>query len=434
MNNKSFFKKILLVFVLICMTFVTTACDFSLPSNGGNTNPTPAVPSPNIPSTPKVTYPEIPVRKQTKNITDEEILGSNFFRDKSKYFNLSDDVRFVNLTTQKTIYIRYESNLDNEVKNELIVIVKYLQDILKIVDSSYNIILDTGTPGLFDIFCYDTIYIKSPDKKALETFEKYGALGATFRGSNKSPVVYINKNAITKTIIDGKNVNLARVLLHEVMHGFGFNHTIDQLDLLFSSIVKIEQNSNGRYSYRKPGTKTYVYVNDYFFFSDDEIIGLIEYLAQNKSFSEKAKLYMNLDGANNLNKKFEDMKSKFLSDTKSQSTTTKSPDILLTNQIVSMKDSANKYEVIINKNSVGSYTAILKDGTTFSGYSKIMNVSDSQLTSQIIILTDFIYEGKTIDLTLYAFRSRSGQFYQRWKSSDKGVYLSFADNTAKYIS
>lgn len=439
MNNRKKVKKVLVVLVLVFMTFMATACDLLPPNNsGGGSVYTPPNNGSNRPPTPKEeepkdSFPAIPVHKQTKPISDAEILGSNFFSNKDDYFNMGSNTRFVNLKDHKTVYIRYEQDLDSEVKKTLDHVIAYLQDVFKF-DSSYTIVYASGTPAFIgDLFTFDTIYIKNPDKKVAEDFKKNNAAALTYRSSTNSPVVYVNKS-VFDVFINGKNIKMARALLHEIMHGFGFNHTIGSTDLLAALQLHIDKASNGKYFYRESGSKTRIFIDDYLFFSNDEIASLIHYLHPNKSYSEKLSSYKKAGGTiPDLSSKFEEMKSSFLTYTRTQKVSTKSPDILLENQIVSMKDKTNTYEIIINKNSIGSYIAILSDGTSFTGRSKIMRVSGSDLTYQIIALTDFKYDGQTRDITLYAIRNKSGDFYQRWKAYNENVNLSFADNTAKHF-
>ncbi len=249
MNNKVFLKKVLLVFILVCMTFIATACDFAYPSNvdGPSYTPSPSPSNPQTPPKPKDTFPAIPVHKQTKALPEEELLGSDFFSSKKDYLNIGLNNRYVDLKKQKKIYIRYEQNLEDKVKRELDNVVAYLHDVLMKVDPSYELIFDVGTPGFFDLFTYDTVYIKNPDNKVLKDFKDYGAAGATYFSSGKSPVVYINKD-ITDVIIDGKNIRLARILLHEIMHGFGFGHTLGTTDALAALQIPFG-TSSGRYFY-----------------------------------------------------------------------------------------------------------------------------------------------------------------------------------------
>ena len=440
MNNKKFYKKFLIVLILVFMAFTATACDFSDSINYGDDGYTPTYQDSNDGTNtptekPKDNFPAIPVYKQTTAITEKEILGSDFFSSKQNYFNVGKDMRYVNLKEYKTVYIRYEQNLDSEVKQTLDDVITYLQNVLK-VDPSYKLVYDSGTPGLIsDLFTYDTIYIKNPDNKVLNDFKTKNAAGITYSSNLNSPVIYVNKS-VCDIVINGKNIEMARVLLHEIMHGFGFPHTLGAIDLMSAFLIHLEKVSTSSCYYNEPGTGNRIFVKDYLFFSNDELAGMIGYFVSNKSYSEKLNLYKNIGGTlPDLNAKFEEMKSNFIINTRTQSTSKKSPDFLSENQIVAMKDKTNTFEIIINKDSIGTYTCILSNGTSFTGISKIMSVSsDSSLTNQIICLTDFQYEGKTRDITLYAFRNQDGDFYQRWKVYDEIVNLVFTDNTANYFA
>lgn len=402
-----------------------------------NANEQTSLPAPSQTPEQKI-IPEIPVAYQTNRYSYAMDYSADFFSSKANHMQINPDSgRYVDLNNYLTSYIYYEDGLDSEIVEEIKRAASYLESVLHTINHGYSIEVKKGSAKFISqLFCKDSIFFCKANADKIKEMEKSGA-GATAM-TTKSPMtppkIYINKNKANEIIVNGKRISLNKVILHEMLHGYGFIHTLGQLDVMYYTIGHTSKDSRGKWMIEAKGKKSYI--TDYFKFTDDEVRSLIYKFCHAKdNLNVTVPMYKQIMGIKTVSQgDFKDSVERYVSkNTKTLDKFNPGKEIKQ-DQIISMDSTDKNLRVVLNADYVGMYKAFYK-GRVFQGDYFLYNTEINGKTYQTIYLNDFQYTTKEKGaLKIVPNRKEiTGNRFQYFQAINSGVTMNFLDSTEKWF-
>lgn len=371
------------------------------------------------------TYNEIPYALQTKSYSYSMDYPADFFSSMADYFSIGGN-KYVDLTQHTQVYVFYEKGLEPEVIAEIKNAAEYLENTLHPINSGYRITVQEGEPKkISQYFNNDSIYFrKMTSERYSQMNGDYPTAGITVKTDFKPPQIYINTNVAGKVVVDGKYIDLNRTILHEMLHGFGLNHTEGKDDIMYFSDKSYVQDSQGKWMIDNFTSKEYV--TDYFKFSDDEIRSLIY------NFSHAKKLEINVETYHIINKvkssyskyEFQERCDKYLANNLEKIKNSTVGEKIEGDQIICLKQATKDKRIVLNADYIGMYKIIEKGKVTRTGQYLLMESEQDGVMLQTIVLakspvcsenveySTFIRpDRKTIGGTQIYFTGYNGQLY-----------------------
>lgn len=403
-----------------------------------NANEQTSLPAPSQTPEQKI-IPEIPVAYQTNRYSYAMDYSADFFSSKANHMQINPDSgRYVDLNNYLTSYIYYEDGLDSEIVEEIKRAASYLESVLHTINHGYSIEVKKGSAKLISqLFCKDSIFFCKANADKIKEMEKSGA-GSGAAMTTKSPMtppkIYINKNKANEIIVNGKRISLNKVILHEMLHGYGFIHTIGQLDVMYYTIGSASKDSRGKWMIETKGKKSYI--TDYFKFTDDEVRSLIYKFCHAKdNLNVTVPMYKQIMGIKTVSQgDFKDSVERYVSkNTKTLDKFNPGKEIKQ-DQIISMDSTDKNLRVVLNADYVGMYKAFYK-GRVFQGDYFLYNTEINGKTYQTIYLNDFQYTTKEKGaLKIVPNRKEiTGNRFQYFQAINSGVTMNFLDSTEKWF-
>lgn len=402
-----------------------------------NANEQTSLPAPSQTPEQKI-IPEIPVAYQTNRYSYAMDYSADFFSSKANHMQINPDSgRYVDLNNYLTSYIYYEDGLDSEIVEEIKRAASYLESVLHTINHGYSIEVKKGSAKLISqLFCKDSIFFCKANADKIKEIESSGSNSAamTTKSPMTPPKIYINKNKANEIIVNGKRISLNKVILHEMLHGYGFIHTLGQLDVMYYTIGHTSKDSRGKWMIEAKGKKSYI--TDYFKFTDDEVRSLIYKFCHAKdNLNVTVPMYKQIMGIKTVSQgDFKDSVERYVSkNTKTLDKFNPGKEIKQ-DQIISMDSTDKNLRVVLNADYVGMYKAFYK-GRVFQGDYFLYNTEINGKTYQTIYLNDFQYTTKEKGaLKIVPNRKEiTGNRFQYFQAINSGVTMNFLDSTEKWF-
>ena len=403
-----------------------------------NVNKQTSLPAPSQTPEQKV-IPEIPVAYQTNYYDYAMDYAADFFSSKANHMQINPNSgRYVDLNNYLTSYIYYEDGLDSEIVEEIKRAASYLESVLHTINHGYSIEVKKGSSKpISQLFCKDSIFFCKADADKIKEIEKSGAgAGAiTTKSPMTPPKIYINKNKANEIIVNGKRISLNKVVLHEMLHGYGFIHTIGQLDVMYYAIGNTSKDSQGKWMIESNGKKSYI--TDYFKFTDDEVRSLIYKFCHAKdNLNITVPIYKQITGIETISQcDFKDSVDNYIKQNRNILDTYNPGKEIKPNQIISMDSTDGNLRVVLNADYLGMYKAFYK-GRVFKGEYFLYNTTVNGKTYQTIYLNNFQYSAKDKgSLKIVPNRKEiSGDRFQYFQTVNSREHLKFIDSTEKWFA
>lgn len=386
-------------------------------------------------------FKEIPVALQKKTYTYSysQSYSADFFSSYANYAKLySDDNRYVDLREYKTSYVFYDGGLPSTLITEIKNAANYLQSVLRKIDSSYTIVVQEGKRGVIgQLFCKDSIYFCYTDKDKLKEIRgegatDNGALAITTLSPITPPKVYVDYDRAREVQVDGKEITLNRVVLHEMLHGYGFKHTTSWDDIMYC-MPGYFKDSRGKWKTKIDGKE--VFVTDYSKFSDNEIRTLIYNFGADKTFEQKCKIYETIKGIKakqfytkaNFQQKCDTYLKEHLDEVRNSNVGT----ALKENQILCIKQATGNMKYVLNGDYVGWYKVYENGKLTGTGQYFLIDSKVDDVTMQSIVLAPTTNNGSAVYLRPNRINVLNHQiYYTRFSGNAKYYY----DQTEEWLS
>ncbi len=405
-----------------------------------NANEQTSLPAPSQTPEQKI-IPEIPVAYQTNRYSYAMDYSADFFSSKANHMQINPDSgRYVDLNNYLTSYIYYEDGLDSEIVEEIKRAASYLESVLHTINHGYSIEVKKGSAKLISqLFCKDSIFFCKANADKIKEMEKSGAGAGATAMTTKSPMtppkIYINKNKANEIIVNGKRISLNKVILHEMLHGYGFIHTIGQLDVMYYTIGHTSKDSLGKWMIGAKGKKSYI--TDYFKFTDDEVRSLIYKFCHAKdNLNVTVPMYKQIMGIETISQgDFKDSVERYVSkNTKTLDKFNPGKEIK-PDQIISMDSTDRNLRVVLNADYLGMYKAFYK-GRVFKGEYFLYNTTVNGKTYQTIYLNNFQYSANDKgSLKIVPNRKEiSGDRFQYFQTVNSKERFTFIDSTEKWFT
>lgn len=405
-----------------------------------NANEQTSLPAPSQTPEQKI-IPEIPVAYQTNRYSYAMDYSADFFSSKANHMQINPDSgRYVDLNNYLTSYIYYEDGLDSEIVEEIKRAASYLESVLHTINHGYSIEVKKGSAKLISqLFCKDSIFFCKANADKIKEMEKSGAGAGAAAMTTKSPMtppkIYINKNKANEIIVNGKRISLNKVILHEMLHGYGFIHTIGQLDVMYYTIGHTSKDSRGKWMIETKGKKSYI--TDYFKFTDDEVRSLIYKFCHAKdNLNVTVPMYKQITGIETISQyDFKDSVERYVSkNTKTLDKFNPGKEIKQ-DQIISMDSTDRNLRVVLNADYLGMYKAFYK-GRVFKGEYFLYNTTVNGKTYQTIYLNNFQYSANDKgSLKIVPNRKEiSGDRFQYFQTVNSKERFTFIDSTEKWFT
>ncbi len=396
-----------------------------------STSSTPGTGTTTKPTTPsKPTTPEIPKYFQEKRNTYSNKYPSDYFSSKTDYLRFGSDYRFINLQNTKVIYLRYQEGIDQRIITELKNIGNQLETMLKGIDPSFDIRVE---PGSFNTisgwFIYDSLYFYKPDTTTQQQFSQSNTLATTRRSGSAPPVIMLNTNEADSVVVKNKHISLNQIMLHEIMHCFGYNHSVGAFDIMRASTQNYRMVGS-KYFYEKNNSR--YYVSDYLKFSDDEAAAIVQQIIPSASFEQKCLAFEKFQGIDTRQSYYQTQaevwSSKYYSSNPGVSKSKK----VESNQIISMKSRDNSLTVTLNSKHEGMYSCITKHGRQFEGRYYLTTTNKDGKYYQFIVLENFPVPTSSI-INQFSHETMilkiNSNYFEQVESSWN---MQFQDNTSNY--
>ena len=405
-----------------------------------NVNRQTCLPAPSQTPKQKV-IPEIPVAYQT-NYYDYAIdYPADFFSSKANHMQINPDSgRYVDLNNYLTSYIYYEDGLDSEIVEEIKRAASYLESVLHTINHGYSIEVKKGSAKLISqLFCKDSIFFCKANADKIKEMEKSGAGAGAAAMTTKSPMtppkIYINKNKANEIIVNGKRISLNKVILHEMLHGYGFIHTIGQLDVMYYTIGHTSKDSRGKWMIETKGKKSYI--TDYFKFTDDEVRSLIyKFCHAKNNLNITVPMYKQIMGIETISQyDFKDSVDNYIKQNRKILDIYNPGKEIKPDQIISMDSTDRNLRVVLNADYLGMYKAFYK-GRVFKGEYFLYNTTVNGKTYQTIYLNNFQYSANDKgSLKIVPNRKEiSGDRFQYFQTVNSKERFTFIDSTEKWFT
>lgn len=403
-----------------------------------NANEQTSLPAPSQTPEQKI-IPEIPVAYQTNRYSYAMDYPADFFSSKANHMQINPDSgRYVDLNNYLTSYIYYEDGLDSEIVEEIKRAASYLESVLHTINHGYSIEVKKGSAKLISqLFCKDSIFFCKANADKIKEMEKSsaGATAMTTKSPMTPPKIYINKNKANEIIVNGKRISLNKVILHEMLHGYGFIHTIGQLDVMYYTIGHTSKDSLGKWMIGAKGKKSYI--TDYFKFTDDEVRSLIYKFCHAKdNLNVTVPMYKQIMGIETISQgDFKDSVERYVSkNTKTLDKFNPGKEIK-PDQIISMDSTDRNLRVVLNADYLGMYKAFYK-GRVFKGEYFLYNTTVNGKTYQTIYLNNFQYSANDKgSLKIVPNRKEiSGDQFQYFQTVNSKERFTFIDSTEKWFT
>lgn len=403
-----------------------------------NANEQTSLPAPSQTPEQKI-IPEIPVAYQTNRYSYAMDYSADFFSSKANHMQINPDSgRYVDLNNYLTSYIYYEDGLDSEIVEEIKRAASYLESVLHTINHGYSIEVKKGSAKLISqLFCKDSIFFCKANADKIKEMEKSsaGATAMTTKSPMTPPKIYINKNKANEIIVNGKRISLNKVILHEMLHGYGFIHTIGQLDVMYYTIGHTSKDSLGKWMIGAKGKKSYI--TDYFKFTDDEVRSLIYKFCHAKdNLNITVPMYKQIMGIETISQgDFKDSVERYVSkNTKTLDKFNPGKEIK-PDQIISMDSTDRNLRVVLNADYLGMYKAFYK-GRVFKGEYFLYNTTVNGKTYQTIYLNNFQYSANDKgSLKIVPNRKEiSGDQFQYFQTVNSKERFTFIDSTEKWFT
>lgn len=405
-----------------------------------NVNKQTCLPAPSQTPEQKV-IPEIPVAYQTNRYSYAMDYPADFFSSKANHMQINPDSgRYVDLNNYLTSYIYYEDGLDSEIVEEIKRAASYLESVLHTINHGYSIEVKKGSAKFISqLFCKDSIFFCKANADKIKEMEKSGAGSGAAAITTKSPMtppkIYINKNKANEIIVNGKRISLNKVILHEMLHGYGFIHTIGQLDVMYYTIGSASKDSRGKWMIETKGKKSYI--TDYFKFTDDEVRSLIYKFCHAKdNLNVTVPMYKQITGIETISQyDFKDSVDNYIKQNRKILDTYNPGKEIKPDQIISMDSTDGNLRVVLNADYLGMYKAFY-NGRVFKGEYFLYNTTVNGKTYQTIYLNNFQYSANDKgSLKIVPNRKEiSGDRFQYFQAVNSKGRFKFIDSTEKWFT
>lgn len=385
--------------------------------------------------------PEIPVAYQTNRYSYAMDYPADFFSSKANHMQINPDSgRYVDLNNYLTSYIYYEDGLDSEIVEEIKRAASYLESVLHTINHGYSIEVKKGSAKLISqLFCKDSIFFCKANADKIKEMEKSGAGTGAAAMTTKSPMtppkIYINKNKANEIIVNGKRISLNKVILHEMLHGYGFIHTLGQLDVMYYTIGHTSKDSQGKWMIDAKGKKSYI--TDYFKFTDDEVRSLIYQFCHAKdNLNITVPMYKQITGIETISQyDFKDSVDNYIKQNRKILDTYNPGKEIKPDQIISMDSTDGNLRVVLNADYLGMYKAFY-NGRVFKGEYFLYNTTVNGKTYQTIYLNNFQYSANDKgSLKIVPNRKEiSGDRFQYFQAVNSKGRFKFIDSTEKWFT
>lgn len=416
----------------IALTGITAIVSLTSCNTNAQSNPqAPAAPQ-------QKEIPEIPVAYQNMTYDYRMDYQSDFLSSYENYMKINPDSgRYVDLNNYLTSYIYYEDGLDSEIVEEIKRAASYFESVLKTINSGYSIEVKKGSAKLISqLFCKDSIFFCKADSDKLKEMESISsnATAITTKSPMTPPKIYINKNNANNIQVNGKRISLNKVILHEMLHGYGFIHTAGQDDIMFYTIGSFSNDSQGRVMFEANAKKTYV--TDYFKFSDKEVRSLIyKFCHAKKDLNITIPMYRRIMGITRASKyDYKAQVDNYVKNNLNVFENSNPGKAIDSRQIISMDSTNKKLRVVLNADYLGMYKAFY-NGRVFKGQYFLYETEVNGKTYQTILLDEFQYSSNDKrPLKIIPYRKEySVDKFQYFKSVNSGLNLNFIDSTEKWF-
>lgn len=403
-----------------------------------NANEQTSLPAPSQTPEQKI-IPEIPVAYQTNRYSYAMDYPADFFSSKANHMQINPDSgRYVDLNNYLTSYIYYEDGLDSEIVEEIKRAASYLESVLHTINHGYSIEVKKGSAKLISqLFCKDSIFFCKANADKIKEMEKSsaGATAMTTKSPMTPPKIYINKNKANEIIVNGKRISLNKVILHEMLHGYGFIHTLGQLDVMYYTIGHTSKDSRGKWMIEAKGKKSYI--TDYFKFTDDEVRSLIYKFCHAKdNLNITVPMYKQIMGIETISQyDFKDYVDNYIKQNRKILDKYNPGKEIKPDQIISMDSTDRNLRVVLNADYLGMYKAFYK-GRVFKGEYFLYNTTVNGKTYQTIYLNNFQYSANDKgSLKIVPNRKEiSGDRFQYFQTVNSKERFTFIDSTEKWFT
>lgn len=332
-------------------------------------------------------YDEIPYALQTKTYSYSMDYPADFFSSMADYFSIGGG-KYVDLTQHTQVYVFYEEGLEPEVIAEIKNAAEYLESVLHPINSGYRITVQEGEPKkISQFFNSDSIYFrKMTSERYSQMNGDYPISGITVKTDLKPPQIYINTNIVGKVVVDGKCIDLNRTVLHEMLHGFGLNHTEGKDDIMYFCDKSYVQDSQGKWMVDNFTSKEYV--TDYFKFSDNEIRSLIYNFSHAKKLEINAQTYRIINKVKSSYSRydFQERCDKYLANNLEKIKNSTVGEKIESDQIICLKQANKDKRIVLNADYIGMYKIIEKGKVTGTGQYLLMESEQDGVMLQTIVL------------------------------------------------